>query len=249
MVSKDYIYKEFIPSHQLKNYIDCYWFFSHLMNEPLNYSIIPDGCFDLVFKINDNELSTSRITGIWEEKFDIQYNKPTQLFGIRFKIGSLYRLLDYPIKNILNKSEVIQVNDLGIPKQYIDDALSDNYINLINALENHFIYKLNNSKYYKNIEVFQYFGKLQGNESINNISKVIGLSSRQLRRIFNQELGLSPKKVLKIIRFKSFMDCPDKPLYFDQSHFIKDYKSICKTVPNLNKNNNDVRFLQYPQIN
>lgn len=249
MNSEKYVYKEFKPCSQLQDYIDCYWFFSHNERSTQLYSILPDSCFDIVLTIDDGELQSSRVTGIWDTKFDISYEKPIKLIGVRFKLGALYQFIEYPIKNILNNSTLINIDDLGIPKQSIQDALQINYIQAIKVLEAHFINRLRKKLSYRNIDIFKYVSSLNGNEPIENISTDIGISSRQLRRIFRDELGTSPKKVLILIRLKRFVKYSDYLLYYDQSHLYKDFKSLCSVNPNFLKNSKNVRFLQYPNLN
>jgi AraC-like DNA-binding protein len=68
-----------------------------------------------------------------------------------------------------------------------------------------------------------------------------GLSNRYIQRIFSQHVGISPKTYLKVTRFQRSLPLLDvgesytaiafKCGYFDQAHFIKEFKSYAGVTP------------------
>jgi AraC-like DNA-binding protein len=82
-----------------------------------------------------------------------------------------------------------------------------------------------------------------GNINIAQMASEACLSRKQFERIFTQNIGISPKQYLKIIRFQSaiFKKQQNNNLnmtelsyetgYFDQSHFINDFKSMSGLTP------------------
>jgi AraC-like DNA-binding protein len=83
----------------------------------------------------------------------------------------------------------------------------------------------------------------KGKVTIKELEKKTGYSSRWLNMKFDERLGVSPKNLSSIIRFKEyykiFID-PQKDsrsrkdyyeLYYDQSHFIKDFKRFTGLAP------------------
>ena len=83
----------------------------------------------------------------------------------------------------------------------------------------------------------------KGNLAIKGLEQKLGISTRQLERLFRARIGLSPKEMGKIIRlncaFSSLESDPDISLtslsyeagYYDQSHFSRDFKSIAGVSP------------------
>jgi AraC-like DNA-binding protein len=69
------------------------------------------------------------------------------------------------------------------------------------------------------------------------------LCRKQFERIFSEHIGISPKQYLKIIRFQfaifqkqqnanmNLLDVSFKSGYYDQSHFINDFKSLSGLTP------------------
>ncbi len=76
---------------------------------------------------------------------------------------------------------------------------------------------------------------------VSEISKLIGLSERHVRRSFQEVTGLSPKKYLRILRFEKGLnqllsECHAPSLntdqdYFDQAHFINEFKEFSGFSP------------------
>jgi len=82
----------------------------------------------------------------------------------------------------------------------------------------------------------------QGFVRINELSQSVLLSEAQFRKRFNEEVGMSPIQYSRIVRVnsalelmkstaKSMTDISYSLGYFDQSHFIKDFKNIVGVSP------------------
>jgi AraC-like DNA-binding protein len=83
----------------------------------------------------------------------------------------------------------------------------------------------------------------QGNLAIKSLERQLGISTRQLERLFRAKLGLSPKEMSRIIRLNcAFSNLEANPAasltqlsydagYFDQAHFSRDFKGIAGVSP------------------
>ena len=83
-----------------------------------------------------------------------------------------------------------------------------------------------------------------GKVLVQDIADAMGITNRTLERHFMATVGMSPKKFLRIVRFKqaaqqlrlfksSFMlsDIAVQCGYYDQSHFIKEFKALYGDSP------------------
>lgn len=79
-------------------------------------------------------------------------------------------------------------------------------------------------------------------DNIENVASRYGITSRYLQKLFLQYTGLTPKLYSKINRFQNSLKLvtkKDTPLtsiaydcgYFDQSHFIREFKSFTGFTP------------------
>jgi AraC-like DNA-binding protein len=85
--------------------------------------------------------------------------------------------------------------------------------------------------------------KTQGQMRIEELASSSGLSRRHLERQFKQTIGLSPKRLARLIRFEavrdqllrdplySLNDLPFEFGYTDQAHFIHDFKGLAAFTP------------------
>jgi AraC-like DNA-binding protein len=83
----------------------------------------------------------------------------------------------------------------------------------------------------------------KGQVTIESLSKEFNISARQLERKFSSAVGLSPKFFTRIIRFQNiFRLVQNKQInsltmlsyesgYYDQAHFIKDFKEFSGINP------------------
>ena len=83
----------------------------------------------------------------------------------------------------------------------------------------------------------------KGQLSVEDLSRKVNISQRQLGRRFNQTVGLSPKEFSRVTRFihslthlkkypsLSLTEIAYESGYYDQAHFIHDYKSYAGLSP------------------
>jgi AraC-like DNA-binding protein len=78
--------------------------------------------------------------------------------------------------------------------------------------------------------------------SIAELSERVGLSTRRFTRLFSMEIGLTPKLYARVTRFQRMLELMREPAadwsqlaqqcgYFDQSHLIRDCKSMSGFTP------------------
>jgi methylphosphotriester-DNA--protein-cysteine methyltransferase len=83
----------------------------------------------------------------------------------------------------------------------------------------------------------------KGKISISELERETGFSSRWLNMKFQEKVGISPKNLSSIIRFQQFYQALTNSnesnffrnefydYYYDQSHFIKDFKRFTGLPP------------------
>ncbi len=82
-----------------------------------------------------------------------------------------------------------------------------------------------------------------GNSSVESVAREVGISTRRIDRLFARYLGIGPKTIARVLRFqrtlRALMRDPGHALadialdagYFDQAHFVKDFKRMTGGVP------------------
>lgn len=230
-------YQESSPIKGLKIEIAFYWELN--TNETnLNYQIIPDGCVDIIFNCSSKEIFVCP-TIIKPISFDLLKNE--KWFGIRFYPGKLASLLGVKLSAL--QFETIALEDINNQfKKQLEEILSPT-----NTFEqrientNQFFRKQSfetNTKIVESLHtIYKTKGGLLLKENFNNNSFTIG--ERQLRRLFHQEIGVSPKSFVRIVRNQFLLNELMKTQnsktyydsYFDQSHMIKEMKKLTGFTP------------------
>lgn len=192
-------------------------------------------------------ISATGITGPMSRPMRMRLTGPLNLFGICFRPGGGYPFFKYPAHELVNQSvyaddiwrtrerefvEHIQ-NDCPITQSRIEAA--NTY--LINRLESNL---RDDDVTLKAIEIIE---SCKGRISIGQLAHTLGLSHRHLTRQFKERIGMTPKQLCRNIRFKqvykfietsSHHNWADVALtcgYYDQSHFINEFKYFTNRSP------------------
>lgn len=71
-----------------------------------------------------------------------------------------------------------------------------------------------------------------GGGRVSDIASRIGMTERTLERAFDACVGMSPKRLARLLRFRAAVARPDLDAgYFDESHLIRDFHEFCGTTP------------------
>ncbi len=229
------MYREIEPSEQLSSYIESYWISSKVKENHTSF-VEPDGCFDIVIHFH-NGINEVYLTGIWDKPIMVNSYKNVDLLGIRFYPKALQAFFNISIGEIKNTSTKVHKQMF---KSSIDIELlynSKNIDELISFFDVFFLSMLEENK----TIIHQFLDELDYNSDVDCIADKIGVSRRHLCRELKNKLGITTKAYMNIIRFisakrmllhgKSYTEIVYKCGYYDQSHFIKEFKKYTGKNP------------------
>ncbi|QNR69785.1 helix-turn-helix transcriptional regulator [Paenibacillus peoriae] len=234
--------REYPASPQLESHVASFWTMDYRpVPDKLWHRVIPDGCVDIVVNLlSPFSRKAAYVVGPTTRSELLQFSEPRSLFGIRIYSESARSILKTPLSAF--KGQRIYLDDvLGLEEMYwVEEILSATTISEILAVaEHHLVRMLATSDMaipplvYQSLQII--YGR-KGNLSVTNLANQVHFSERHLRRVFDQELGLSPKEMLGIIRFQStlqdffqggyssLVDLSLKYGYYDESHFTNTFK-------------------------
>jgi AraC-like DNA-binding protein len=177
----------------------------------------------------------------------LKFSGHTRLVKVQFKPAGLQQLLP------VNMEEFIDVPSIDL-EQFWGSAINLLLEQIYDApSDTERIFKLEEflkNRLASNNEMIDYVDytvdrlkATQGNVSIKTLENKLGISTRQLERVFKTRIGLSPKELGKIIRLNSAISQLEanpklsltnlsyKAGYFDQAHFSRDFKNIAGISP------------------
>ena len=209
------------------------------------YLSVPDNCVDWIFNLSDP--SESFMVTPFSSATEFSITGPVAYFGVRFRVLGYQGLINTPLGEWQNADHSVDAIQL-VHRRVLEQMSTALYQSSKFVERCHYVSAvLKGELKYPSIDrrltqfirsAFQ--GYLMGFNSIRLDCSGFGVSERQLRRLSQLHLGLSIKDFLKVARFQAALhsmntrgdSCGWAAHYYDQSHFIRDFKSLTNTTPN-----------------
>lgn len=235
----------------LRDCVRCYWKLENTSQQPLNFTIMPDGFFDLLICYHNDKFTNLFLTGLWTKQANVVILPNTKIYGIQFRLLAVENVIQNSIAPILNNMQTLEKTYWDL-NRFVGNNDSDffEYFNhhLISSMEKR------SPIPQKKLVLLNSITQSKGNKTVTYYSEKASWSARQINRYFQKNFGLSLKTYCTLRKAAaSFSQIKNgylypKQNYFDQPHFIKEIKKITGYTPKeLKKNEND-RFLQFSII-
>ncbi len=231
------------PAPDLAFFVEHYWIVDWDLRgqQPYLAETLPHPCVHLVI-----EESHSRIVGVVRGRFFYLLTDKGRVFGIKFRPGSFYPFITSPVSAFTDLSISLRTafgsEGAALPGAIL--ALED---------EGKMVGRADAFLRARRPERDETVGMITGiidriiaDRGITTVDGLVGrlnLNRRTLQRIFGRYVGVGPKWVIRRYRLHEaaermaagdVVDWPALALdlgYFDQAHFIKDFKAIVGRAP------------------
>lgn len=251
-------YKTLVPQPSLKAFVKCYWTLDAPKEvEPERQRIVPDGCMEMIFHHGDlyrqyladgSSILQPRcfVFGQISKYLEIAPTGTTGIFAVRFYPGGFSPFATLPLTELENRAVALELlfNGEGVQlgKSILDASNLQERVEIIEEflLKNLHSATVKDRVVRSSVELIMH---LNGQVSSNELSGHQNLSTRQFERKFGAAIGLSPKQLSKIVRlqttlkmladrqFSSLTAVAYEGDYYDQAHFIKDFKEFTGMTP------------------
>jgi YesN/AraC family two-component response regulator len=178
------------------------------------------------------------------------YIEPTgyvNTFAIRFYPYGFTNFTDLPLNELANKETPLSIlfGDEKTEKLSREIIQAQTTKKRINIVERFLFGRLNDKVTIDNIvkSTIDTMFLSKGSKSINDMLRDDLQRRKRLERKFNKQIGISPKQLAKVIRLQAtlqmLLNQTTKTLtniayeneYYDQAHFIKDFKEFTGVTP------------------
>lgn len=244
------------PSERLEPFVRCYWALEVAIGGPVDpYRVIPQGCVELMFFYKTpyadcrtgSSLPHTIITGQQSSYFDLQALGDIGIFSVLFKPHGAKMFFERPLNEVTNLS--VSLSDfVGSGASELEERviLAKTNADRVEILEAYLLERIREKELdecKRLAQVVNRVKELRGEISIEQMSYISCLGKRQLGRVFQKVVGMTPKQYLKIVRFQHVLDTkqlnPEINLthlafecgYYDQAHFVNDFKKITGYCP------------------
>jgi AraC-like DNA-binding protein len=252
-------FRYYSPSDILKPYIKHYYIFESGADTSFEDTVFPGGDMEVIFNLGkgiwessvDNTFQKTPQIELWGQitkPLAIRSTGKHTMLGIRFLTHSVSCFLQDEIS--LFNNQVSDLTDImGRPVKILHAKLleANTSSERIMLIENFLISRLvRNEKRAPRIDkVASILTSIKKDTEESNISTIAsrhGMTTRYLHKLVYQHTGLSPKSFTKIRRFQHSLKLVaknDQPFtsiaydcgYFDQAHFIREFKSFTGVTP------------------
>ena len=247
------------PSKILAPYIKRYWAIENTLDkgEICVQRIVPTGMTELllyftprpkILTCNKYLSDNVALYGHQNDYYDMELTEKLSVFSIVFQPQGVMQFFKFPLHEICNQNVPLKYisgqagRDLeekmgaaptfhqrvDIAETYLINLLKINYVDFAFRRINHIVELIKNNC---------------RNVNISQMASEACLCRKQFERIFAEHIGISPKQYLKIIRFQfaifqkqqkanlDLLDISYESGYYDQSHFINDFKTLSGLTP------------------
>lgn len=251
-------YNTIQPNADLTSFVKCYWTLEGPAHpDPEKQRIVPDGCMEMIFLCGDlyrqyfedgSHILQPRafVFGQITKPLEIQQTGKVDIFAIRFHPHGFMPFTTVAASQMENRA-VPLVELFGAQAAVLEAAMFDALTTTerVEVIETFLMNCLVTKEAIDRL-ISSSVGtllSLNGQLSVAELSKELAVNRRQLERKFAAQVGLSPKQLAKIFRLQATLktmlsqESPSLTVlaydgeYFDQTHFIKDFKEFTGVSP------------------
>lgn len=250
-------YKKFQPHKKLYDFVECYFVWEGNTERPIQFESPPSALCSLVFNCGDvyrisNHkyekciVPRSFVSGQALKNYTLHLQGKIAMVGGVLKPTAVFNFFNIPMYGFtgervsfseIDRNEGEKISQLVENVKGVDDRVA--------IIEDYFMNLLTIS-HFATEEIINAANKiydLQGRLNVQELIQDLPMSRRTFERKFLNEVGVSPKIYAKIRRFGNtcrlmagkrevnLMDILHEGGYYDQSHFIKDFKYFSGRTP------------------
>ena len=255
------MHREFLrPGEPLSRFVELLWYYQNEPTAHSKERLMPDGCSSLVINLAEDTIrvydaedtrkvtrfSRSIFSGPRSECFAIDTDEQVCVLGVSFHAGGAAPFLRFPVEEVHNVSLDLDVL-WGRLAQEVRDRVycAPTPMAKLRLLEG--------------VLLQQASGMLEGHPVVEYATRTIilapqiariaevvqatGFSSRRFIEVFRQHVGMTPKLFCRVRRFQRVLQriTSGRPVhwtdvaldcgYFDQAHFIHDFRNFSGVNP------------------
>ena len=238
-------YREIQPPPALREFVRFFWILEQnkTPTHPISYKLFAEALPGLAF-FHNSRIGVINGPGSIHRQFSITGRfKITGAFLYPYAVPLLFRLPSYELTNVsYDLSTFIGSGGIELQEKILD---AQNDTIALNHLSEYLIHRLSNSNESKNDQhkSIRHIIQQPGQIAIETLAFQSGISVRQFERNTKHHTGFSPKLFNRLMRFQAALRLPQKQKtnsltdlayqagYFDQSHFIREFREFSGITP------------------
>ena len=231
------------PGAALAPWVECYWSLAARYTPPCRSRVLPDGSSDIIIDLG--RVPRAFVVGTMRRAEVVPLTGRVDLLGVRFRPGAALPFLDVPLSDLTDREIALEAL-WGRAADALTDELTDvgadeRLVRLERALS------ARQRRIHWEADLIARAVALlrhtRGGIGIRSLAIALGVGERRLQRAFDRGVGVSPKRLARVLRFLETVrwigragKTPGAALaldagYADQSHFVREFKALAGVTP------------------
>jgi AraC-like DNA-binding protein len=246
------LYRELALPPPLDRWVECVWSVQAPAAPAAGFdTIVPDGCPELILQLGDRyECTDGRRTELQPAAFlmgalsgplRVRPRGGTHTVGIRFRPGGLSSFLRLPLHELTDRALPVADAFGAAGRELCERVASARGAgDLVHAAGRFLLPRL--APRPGGRALAGALVRSRGRTSVDALAAGAGVSTRHLERVFRDEVGLSPKRLARVVRVQEVLrragaapgrwvdvalDCG----YADQAHLVRDFRELTGESP------------------
>ncbi|MCB9751391.1 MAG: AraC family transcriptional regulator [Myxococcales bacterium] len=237
------------PSPELRDVVACYWGARAVLSRPRAENLYPDGGWGLAFSFTGAPgLSlgagpNASLSGVSTRRREVVFAGALDLFGVRFRPGAASRWLGVSPSEL--RDQVVSLSelrlDLGCLEEQIETARS--VVERAARFERWLRRAIEPPRRGLFEGAHELMQRRLGLVRVDELAAELGTSERTLERVFRSRVGVSPKRLARLLRVggvrlslklnddRSLADIALDAGYCDQAYFSRDFRRVVGMSP------------------
>src|SRR5215510_1910276 len=240
------VFRYRVPGGVLGNFVELLWLYDPYVVSHAHERLLPTATTELVFDLREGVLGSaaSVVAGPHSEYSVLDTSESASVLGVHFKPGGAFPFFGIPAGELHNqdvsldclwgaRAEAVRDQLLRAPSPEAKfDVLEQALIDVARTLDRH-----------RAVAFALQELSAPRRRSIAEVTEAIGMSQRCFIERFRHEVGMTPKLFSRVQRFQEVVrtvhplrdvDWADIAVdcgYFDQAHFIHDFRAFSGLTP------------------
>lgn len=214
---------------------------------PSGALVLPDNCSDVILRLDPESgaLADAFVVGIMSRPVTIDPVDEGLLVGVRFKPGAGSRILGVDASSLRDQRVDLAAVDSRLARALAQAVRGTTGRELALGIQQALTPHLSDDpgpppRVREALDLLQ---RTRGTESVARLCRDLGVTRQYLARLFDREVGLTPKLVARVMRVRHAMRLATANRraswamialdagYTDQSHLIADFRALAGVTP------------------
>jgi AraC-like DNA-binding protein len=231
-------YREWAPPPDLTRLVECFWTRRDDGTAPAGV-VLPDGCIDIIFDVASDGDAAGYVVGTMTRPLAIP-SADRDLVAVRFRPGGARLFLDVPAREITDRW--LPLGELWSESAQIVDGLVE--ATSLQARVALVVSALRRSRRHDvRADHVRVSARLLELLSVDEAARQTGLSRQHLGRLYGEHVGIGPKQLSRILRFRnaaaairngeppSLANVAATFGYSDQAHMNREFREFAGVPP------------------